>query len=61
MCHDTRVYTRSDRLAKDYAAVRDQVDRWQKNVKLNWSGADIDLVTAYLADRFYKVPCPGTC
>ena len=61
MCHGTQVYTRSDRLANDYDAVRGQVDRWQKNVKLNWSESDVDLVTGYLAERFYRVPCPGAC
>lgn len=61
MCHGTQVYTRADRLAKDYAGVREQVDRWQKNVSLNWSQTDIDAVTDYLAARYYKVACPTSC
>lgn len=61
MCHGTQVYTRADRLARDYAGLREQVDRWQKNVSLNWSRADIDAVAGYLAARYYKVPCPASC
>lgn len=61
MCHGTQVYTRVDRIARDYAGVREQVDRWQKNVALNWSQDDIDAVTDYLAVRYYKVHCPASC
>jgi mono/diheme cytochrome c family protein len=60
-CHATRVYTRPDRAARDYQQVREQVDRWQKNVSLNWEDADIDLVTAYIASRFYGFDCPAKC
>ena len=35
--HDTSVYTRDDRLARDYYALRAQVDRWQSNISLSWS------------------------
>lgn len=60
-CHDSKAYTRKERLAMDYAAVRAQVTRWQANIKLNWSEQDIDLVSNWLAQRFYKVPCPDAC
>ena len=58
MCHTTQLYTRSDRLANDYEGLREQVNRWQQNVSLKWSEADIDLVAGYLAQRYYKMPCP---
>jgi hypothetical protein len=61
MCHDTQVYTRKDRLAANYAEIRAQVDRWQGNASLNWSAADIDLVSSYLARKFYKTDCPAAC
>lgn len=61
MCHDSQVYTRSERLAQNHAQIREQVDRWQGNVSLDWSEADIDLMTNYLARRYYKVPCPDVC
>lgn len=58
MCHTTQVYTRDDRLADNYEQIRAQVDRWQGNVSLKWNAGDIDLVTAYLARHYYKMPCP---
>jgi mono/diheme cytochrome c family protein len=61
MCHDTRVYTRKERVANDYPGIRAQVARWQGNVMLNWSDEDIDLVASYLAEQYYKVPCPVSC
>ncbi len=60
-CHATRVYTRPDRVAGDYQQVRAQVDRWQKNVSLNWKDADADLVTDYIASRYYRFECPSKC
>lgn len=60
-CHATRVYTRADRKAGTFEQVREQVDRWQKNVSLNWQDAEIDLVTEYLARRFYQIDCPSKC
>lgn len=60
-CHTTRVYSRPDRKAGDYQQVRDQVDRWQKNVSLNWQDAEIELVTEYIATRFYRYDCPTKC
>ena len=60
MCHTTQVYTRTDRIANDYKGLREQVKRWQENVSLKWSETDIDLVSGYLAQRYYKMPCP-TC
>jgi len=60
-CHDSRVYTRTTRKAADYEQVREQVDRWQKNVSLGWQDTDIDLVTGYIAARYYRFDCPATC
>ncbi len=61
MCHGSQVYTRAERLANDYAGIRAQVDRWQGNVSLNWSDAQIDSVAEFLARKYYKVPCPVSC
>ena len=60
-CHATRIYTREDRKAAKWEQVREQVDRWQKNVSLGWKDAEIDLVTEYLARRFYHIECPSKC
>jgi hypothetical protein len=60
-CHDTSVYTRNDRLADDFDAVREQVDRWQGNISLGWSNEEIDEMTAWLARRYYRMDCPNQC
>ena len=61
VCHGTEVYTRDKRLANDYSSLREQVDRWQSNVNLNWSDAEIDLMSAWLAERYYGFNCPDEC
>ena len=59
--HDTRVYTREDRMALDYDQVRAQVVRWQQNVSLYWDVADINQVTVHIASRYYGFKCPDQC
>jgi mono/diheme cytochrome c family protein len=56
MCHSPDLYGRSDRIANTYAEVLQQVTRWQNNARLRWTGYDIDSVTEYLAEKYYKVP-----
>lgn len=57
-CHDTRVYKRDSKVARDYDEIRAQVVRWETSVALKWNDSEIDAVTTYLARDFYKVPCP---
>jgi mono/diheme cytochrome c family protein len=57
-CHDTRVYKRGSKVAQNYDQVRAEVVRWQRTAALRWSDADIDAVAVYLAQTFYKLPCP---
>jgi mono/diheme cytochrome c family protein len=59
MCHDSIAYKRGERIAKDYAAVRAQVTRWQTNTGLRWSQDDIDNVAAYVSQHYYQHPLPG--
>ena len=61
VCHSTEVYTRQTRLANDYESLRAQVDRWQSNVSLNWSNAEIDTMATWLAERYYGLDCPADC
>ena len=60
-CHDTKIYTRSNRLARDYAQVLEQTDRWQKNTSLNWAPADVAAVAQFIATRYYKLDCGTSC
>lgn len=61
MCHDTGVYTRSDRAANNWDQVRVEVLRWQKAVSLNWAEADVDAVTNFIAEKYYGFDCPAIC
>lgn len=61
MCHDTRVYTRDKRIARDYEGLRAEVNRWQSNMSLNWSGDEVDTVATWLAKRYYGFDCPSEC
>jgi hypothetical protein len=61
VCHDTSVYTRSDRLARDYDSLREQVFRWQSNIALGWSDEEIDRMTNWLAKNYYRMRCPTMC
>ena len=56
MCHAPAIYSRSDRLANTYLEVRQQVERWQGNARLRWTQSDIESVTDYVADQYYKIP-----
>lgn len=58
MCHDTQVYTRESRLARDYLGVREQVDRWQTNLSLKWRPSEVDMMTNWLVRNYYKIDCP---
>lgn len=60
-CHDTKVYTRGDRLAGNYDELRAQVVRWHSNLSLKWSDEEIDRMTAWLAKHYYKMECSETC
>jgi len=61
VCHDTTVYTRENRTATDYESLRAEVNRWQSNVSLNWSDAELNTVTTWLAERYYGFSCSREC
>lgn len=60
-CHDTRVYTRDRRVARDYDGLRAQVKQWQANIAAGWGDEEIDMVTRWLASSYYKFSCPQEC
>ena len=61
MCHGTELYTRESRIARDYESLREQVARWQANAALNWSDTEINIMTNWLAERYYGLSCPEEC
>ena len=58
-CHDRSVHQRSARIARDYAAVRAGVERWDRELGALWRPDEIDAVTRYLNARYYRFPCTG--
>lgn len=60
-CHDSRVYTREGRLARDYREIRSEVRRWQQNIGLKWDDTVIERVSRHLALKYYRLPCPDEC
>ena len=57
-CHDASVHSRSARKAKSFDGVRAQVLRWSGEVGGSWAKDDVDDVTLYLNQRFYRFICP---
>lgn len=61
-CHSESVHGREKRVAKDFDAVRAWVVRWNVNLGLQWGDEEVDDVSVYLNDRYYRFPCPpGIC
>lgn len=59
-CHEKSVHQRESRLARDFAQVRAAVVRWDREVGGLWRPDEIDAVTAYLNEQYYRYPCPNT-
>ena len=55
-CHDTGVYTRADHKMTDLTMLAAQVRRCDANLGTKLFDEDIDKVTAYLNDTYYKFP-----
>jgi mono/diheme cytochrome c family protein len=61
-CHASSVHKRSARKAKSFDGLRAQVLRWSAEAGGNWSADEIDDVTLYLNQRYYRLPCaPSVC
>lgn len=57
-CHESSVHNRDARKAKSFNALRAQVLRWSAQVGGAWTADEIDDVTLYLNERYYRFPCP---
>lgn len=58
-CHTTQMHWREQKTAKDWPGLRRIVRRWQGELQLRWTDADIDEVARYLNRRYYRHPEPG--
>jgi len=48
------IYTRSDRLAKNEAELRDWVAHFSNGLQLNWSDPEIAAMTQYIKENYYQ-------
>lgn len=61
-CHDKSVHNRDARKAVTIEAIRAQVRRWDGVMGGAWSGSEINDVTTYLNELYYRFPCtPEIC
>jgi mono/diheme cytochrome c family protein len=58
-CHDVSVHGRNNRAAKNYEDIRSWVIRWNRTLGALWETEDIEDVSAYLNNRYYRYPCTG--
>ena len=55
VCHTSIVHIREDRKAQTRDEIRGWVQRWTKELKLQWESGDIDDVIEYLNDKYYRL------
>lgn len=57
-CHDASVHRRDVRKAKSFDALRAQVLRWSAETGGAWTADELNDVTFYLNERYYRFRCP---
>ena len=57
-CHASSVHQRNARKATSLDSLRAQVLRWSVETGGSWSAGEIDDLTLYLNQRYYRFPCP---
>ena len=57
-CHERSVHQRESRRATDFASLRAEVARWSGTAGSEWRDEDVDAVTVFLNQRYYRFTCP---
>ena len=57
-CHSASVHGRAKRAATNFEEIRAWVIRWKENLALGWSDDEVDDVSLYLDNSYYRYPCP---
>jgi hypothetical protein len=61
-CHNSSVHQSTSRRASSFEEIRRQVARWGSQLGTSWDSGDVDDISVYLNNRYYKLPCPpATC
>jgi len=55
VCHTSVVHIREDRKAGSREEIRTWVQRWNKDLGLQWGSVEVDDVIEYLNERYYKL------
>jgi len=55
VCHTSVVHVREERKAATREEIQAWIRRWQKELGLQWGTAEVDDVTEYLNDRYYRL------
>ena len=58
-CHDRSVHARTVRAARSFDEVRGYVVNWDRQIGRLWRDEEVDAVTRYLNERYYRFPCPA--
>lgn len=54
-CHETWVHERDGRHIRTLAELRTRVEAWSVHSGLEWTAQEIDDVTDYLSQNFYRI------
>jgi hypothetical protein len=59
LCYGVSIFENGEHLTKDWPSLRNALDAWQNEHTLDWKPAEVDEVTNYLNERFFRFPTPG--
>jgi mono/diheme cytochrome c family protein len=58
-CHTKSVHGRENRAARNFDEIRAWVTRWSSTLVLGWSADEIEDVTLYLNNTYYRFAMPA--
>jgi len=59
VCHTSVVHLREQRKATSREEIQTWIRRWQKELNLQWGTAEVDDVSDYLNERYYRLESPS--
>jgi mono/diheme cytochrome c family protein len=59
-CHSESVHGRAKRVAGSFEEIAGWVLRWSTHLKLKWGAPEIEDVSAFLNNTYYRYACPPT-
>ena len=58
-CHSESVHSRAKRAARSFDEIRGWVVRWSTTLELGWGDSEIEDVTLFLNDTYYRFGMPA--